>query len=37
MINSQGGQALIAVTHDSLLAGNLITSNHVFVDKFHMQ
>lgn len=37
MINSQGGQALIAVTHDSLLAGNLITSNHIFLDKFQIQ
>jgi len=37
MINSQGGQALIGVTCDSLLVGNLITSNHIFVDKFHMQ
>nr|AJA90757.1 DNA-directed RNA polymerase IV largest subunit [Cycas revoluta] len=37
MINSQGGQSLIALTHDSLLAAHLMTANHFFIDKFQMQ
>ncbi|XP_057838747.2 DNA-directed RNA polymerase IV subunit 1 isoform X2 [Cryptomeria japonica] len=37
VINSQGGQALVAVTHDSLLAGHLIISNDIFFDRFQMQ
>eukprot|EP01018_Ginkgo_biloba_P011933 Gb_24058 [translate_table: standard] len=37
MINTQGGQSLIALTHDSLLSGHIITSNHIFFDKFQIQ